>query len=84
MSSSVKHVHSHRDDVSFAEKAEAIEHEQPDEEQFSEVEIREIIRKVDRRLIPMSGLLVAICLLDRANLSNANIAGYVDEELTVA
>ncbi|OKP12405.1 hypothetical protein PENSUB_2141 [Penicillium subrubescens] len=83
MSSSVKHVNSHRDDVSFAEKAEAIEQERPDEEQFSENEIRKIIRKVDRRLIPMSGLLVAICLLDRANLSNANIAGCVDEELTI-
>jgi hypothetical protein len=79
MSSSVKHVGSHRDDVSFAEKAEAIAQERPDEEQFGQVETRKIIRKVDRRLIPMSGLLVAICLLDRANLSNANIAGYVEE-----
>jgi hypothetical protein len=84
MSSSVRHVDFQRDEVIFAEKAAAIEEERPDEEQLSEVEIRKIIRKIDRRLIPMSGLLVAICLLDRANLSNANIAGYAVEDLIVA
>lgn len=40
-------------------------------------EIRRIVHKIDRRLIPICGLMVAVSLLDRSNVSNANIAGYV-------
>lgn len=36
-----------------------------------------IVRKVDFRLIPICGLMYCVSLLDRTNLSNAAIAGYV-------
>jgi hypothetical protein len=38
---------------------------------------RRILRKVDVRLIPICGLMYCVSLLDRTNLSNAAIAGYV-------
>ncbi|OQV04376.1 hypothetical protein CLAIMM_09267 isoform 2 [Cladophialophora immunda] len=43
--------------------------------EFDEREIRKIVHKVDRRYVTIAGLMVAISLLDRTNLSNANIAG---------
>lgn len=45
-------------------------------EEASDVEVRRIVGKVDKRLIIICGLMIATSLLDRANLSNANIAGY--------
>ena len=51
-------------------------------ERFSEAEIKRVIRKVDLRLIPICGLMYCVSLLDRTNLSNANIAGYVRLEPT--
>lgn len=34
-----------------------------------------IVHRIDRRLIPICGIMYAVSLLDRTNLSNANIAG---------
>lgn len=42
---------------------------------FTEREQRSIVHKIDRRLIPICGVMYCISLLDRTNLGNANIAG---------
>ena len=47
-----------------------------EEVEFTPEQQRKILHKVDRRLITVSGLLVAVSLMDRANLGNAAIAGY--------
>ena len=44
--------------------------------QFSHAEQRKIIHKVDRRLTLLLGVLYCVSLMDRTNLSAANIAGY--------
>lgn len=43
--------------------------------QFSPEEQKRIVRRVDRRLVPVLGLLYCASLMDRTNLSAANIAG---------
>ncbi len=79
-------VHSMSHTVNFAEetvrssledKAFTMEQEFADVEVPSDKEVRKIVHKVDRRLISICGLLVAISLLDRTNLAYANIVGYV-------
>lgn len=40
-------------------------------------EQRNIIHRVDRRLVTMCGVMYCISLMDRTNLSAAAIAGYV-------
>ena len=44
-------------------------------DRYTEEEVKKVIRKVDRRLIPLCGLMYCVSLLDRTNLSNAAIAG---------
>lgn len=52
---------------------------------FSEEEVKRVRRKIDRRLLPILGALYSIALIDRTNLSAANIAGANrDLKLTVA
>ncbi|KAJ8613288.1 hypothetical protein MRB53_036975 [Persea americana] len=43
---------------------------------FDAREQRRIVHKIDRRLVPVCGLMYCISLLDRTNLGAANIAGY--------
>lgn len=38
---------------------------------------KKIIHRIDFRLIPICGFMYCVSLLDRTNLSNAAIAGYV-------
>lgn len=58
------------------EKHSAIAPEHIDEDEgFTRPEQRKIIHKVDRRLLIMLGLMQAVSFLDRANLSNASVAG---------
>lgn len=64
------------DKSSPLDNVKAVEHKQQGVDEPSEAEVHRIIRKVDSRLIVIYGFMVAISLLDRANLSNANIAGY--------
>lgn len=45
------------------------------DEEFSPVEQRKIIHRIDRRLVTMTGLAYCISLMDRTNVSNAAIAG---------
>jgi hypothetical protein len=46
-----------------------------DDEVYTLSEQRQIIHKVDRRLLTVLGLMQAVSFLDRANMSNAAIAG---------
>lgn len=46
-----------------------------DDDEFPVPEQRQIIHKVDRRLLPVLGLMQAVSFLDRANMSNAAVAG---------
>ncbi|KAL9052560.1 MAG: hypothetical protein Q9162_005308 [Coniocarpon cinnabarinum] len=48
-------------------------------ERFSEEDTKRVIRKIDRRLIPICGIMYCVSLLDRTNLSNAAIAGMTAE-----
>lgn len=47
----------------------------PDDFGFNQKEQRSIIRRVDRRLVVTVGLMYCISLMDRINMSFANIAG---------
>ncbi|KAL2782738.1 major facilitator superfamily domain-containing protein [Aspergillus keveii] len=56
--------------------------QQPDsdaDDEFSYTEQRKIIHKVDRRLLIIAGLMQAVSFLDRANMSNAAVAGLTAE-----
>ena len=46
---------------------------------FSSKEERKLRHRVDWRLIPALGLMYGISLMDRKNVSNANIAGMSDD-----
>lgn len=46
------------------------------ESRYSHNQQRQIIHKVDRRLITALGLLMCVSLVDRTNLGNAMISGY--------
>lgn len=65
----------------MAEKREDVEASsphtsEPDYEcEFTPAEQRKIIHRIDRRLVVTVGVLYCISLMDRTNLSAANIAG---------
>jgi hypothetical protein len=50
--------------------------------EFSPKEQRKIIHRIDRRLVVTVGVLYCISLMDRTNLSAANIAGFVQDRQT--
>lgn len=50
-----------------------------EDEEYSIAEQRKIIHKVDRRLLIILGLMQAVSFLDRANLSNAAVAGMTKD-----
>lgn len=47
-----------------------------DDEVLTPREQKKIFHKIDRRLLMINGAMCAVSFLDRANMSNANIAGY--------
>lgn len=53
------------------------------DEEFTPEEQKKIIRRIDLRLVTMTGLAYCISLMDRTNLSAAAIAGYVYRALQV-
>ena len=61
--------------LAIADEVETLDRPPIGDPEFSEAEIRKVRHKVDRRLISICALMVMISLLDRSNLSNANIAG---------
>ncbi|KAI8931665.1 hypothetical protein NX059_011312 [Plenodomus lindquistii] len=50
-----------------------------DDEEYTVAEQRRIIHKVDRRLLTVLGLMQGVSFLDRANMSNAAVAGMTKE-----
>lgn len=50
-----------------------------EDEEFTPEEQKKIIRRVDLRLVTMTGLTYCISLMDRTNLSMAAVAGMVEE-----
>ncbi|KAJ5819594.1 hypothetical protein N7474_005185 [Penicillium riverlandense] len=50
-----------------------------EDEEFTLEEQKAIIRRVDRRLVTMTGLAYCISLMDRTNLSMAAIAGMIED-----
>ena len=50
-----------------------------DDEEYTLAEQRKIIHKVDRRLLIILGAMQAVSFLDRANMSNAAIAGMTED-----
>lgn len=50
-----------------------------EDEEFSPEEQKRIIRRIDLRLVTMTGLAYCISLMDRTNLSMAAVAGMVKE-----
>lgn len=47
-----------------------------DDDEFTPQEKKKIIRRIDLRLVTMTGLAYCISLMDRTNLSMAAVAGY--------
>jgi hypothetical protein len=47
-----------------------------DDEEFTPEEQKKIMRRIDLRLVTMTGLAYCISLMDRTNLSMAAVAGY--------
>ncbi|KAL3467905.1 major facilitator superfamily domain-containing protein [Aspergillus heterothallicus] len=46
---------------------------------YTEVEEQQIVKKLDRRLVPFLALLYLLSFLDRSNIGNAKIAGLMDD-----
>lgn len=46
-----------------------------DQPQFTKSEENAVIRKIDRRLLPLIFVLYTLSVLDRSNLGNAKLAG---------
>jgi hypothetical protein len=63
-----------------------VRHDEPAKEQLPQPLIeydhkseRKLIRRIDRRLLPILGLLYSIALIDRVNISAAFISGMEDD-----
>lgn len=65
-------------DIQHDEYAKGASHHEPlmDFDQRTE---KKLIRRVDRRLLPMLGLLYSIALIDRTNISAARISGMAED-----
>ncbi|KAL2854540.1 major facilitator superfamily domain-containing protein [Aspergillus pseudodeflectus] len=46
---------------------------------YTEVEEQQIVKKLDRRLVPFLALLYLLSFLDRSNIGNAKIAGMMED-----
>lgn len=60
--------------VDTFEKAQPV-HSDPDSHGFSPDEQKRIMRHIDRRLVVTVGAMYCVSLMDRTNMSAANIAG---------
>lgn len=63
------------DDINTMKEDANVEVDVDDDEEYTVPEQRKIIHKVDRRLLTVLGLMQAVSFLDRANMSNAAVAG---------
>lgn len=67
-------------DEKHAEEYNHVDHKQHEIDDdishgFTEAEQKSIIRRVDRRLVVTVGAMYCVSLMDRTNMSSANIAG---------
>lgn len=62
-------------DVDHDEDIEKHPNSSEEDEEFSPEEQKKIIRRVDMRLVTMTGLAYCVSLMDRTNLSMAAVAG---------
>lgn len=53
------------------------------DEEFSPEEQKRIIRRIDLRLVSITGLAYCVSLMDRTNLSMAAVAGWVSLVFTL-
>jgi hypothetical protein len=53
------------------------------DEEFSPEEQKRIIRRIDLRLVTITGLAYCVSLMDRTNLSMAAVAGYVLRRISI-
>jgi len=67
------------EDVQYDEKPFNVPQDVDDDEEYTVAEQRKIIHKVDRRLLIILGAMQAVSFLDRANMSNAAIAGMTKD-----
>ncbi|OJJ66110.1 hypothetical protein ASPBRDRAFT_666373 [Aspergillus brasiliensis CBS 101740] len=63
-------MYSYGDDLSCADDPDNNDH--PDQRKI-------IISRIDRRLLPICGLITSVSLIDRTNVSNAAIAGMNED-----
>lgn len=62
------------------EKGQRVPVDNTDEdEEFSYAEQRQIVHRIDRRLLVILGLMYCVSLIDRGNMPNAAIAGMHDD-----
>lgn len=47
--------------------------------EFSAIETKKLLRKIDRTLLPLLSLLYLLSFLDRASIGNARLAGLEDD-----
>lgn len=85
MAAKMTNVHGLIDDhkLDAASEAHEFREEDAEPEPYTNSETRKIVHKIDRRLLSICGLMVAVSLMDRGNLSNAYIAGYAEPSLLV-
>lgn len=77
--------HSQDPEVSSPEKGvvkPVTEHEEDTLREFSPVETKRLLRKIDWSLLPLLSLLYLLSFLDRANIGNARLAG-LEEDLNM-
>lgn len=61
-------------DIANLDQVESVD---DDDDQITAAEAKSIMRRVDIRLVGVTALGYSVCLMDRANISMAAIAGYV-------
>lgn len=68
----------HTHDADFLKHTDSNEESRdPRITQFTHAQQRKIVHRIDRRLTVTLGIMYCISLMDRTNLSAANIAGFV-------
>ena len=68
----------HNHDADFLKHTDSNEESRdPRITQFTHAQQRKIVHRIDRRLTVTLGIMYCISLMDRTNLSAANIAGFV-------
>lgn len=65
--------------IYIAEEASVNSPEDLDEEDFSDIDQKKLLRKLDLRLLPLFTILYLLSFLDRGNIGNAKIEGLTED-----